>query len=515
MSEAPEKSSLVSQIARLKALLAQREKELEQMRRSRLFLETLFDGIEEEIMILKPDFTIVDVNRALLRNWGMEKGDVVGRRCHEIAEKRGSPCSVDPDRCPLERARENWTRVEVEHKVPHRDRTREFIRVMYPLGSPGDEEGGYFVEITREVTEHRELLRKVRASEQKFKAILDTANDAILSIDEQNRIILFNDAAERIFGYKREEVIGKSLNMLVPPQYGDHYLYVRRFVETGRSAIMGKTLSLTALRKGGEEFPIELGLSYFEMEESTSSSHKQAGFTAIIRDVSEQRQLEKKLLRSERLAAVGEAVAHVAHEIRNPLMIIGGFSRQIRNALTDQKALQKLDMILEEVERLERLVQELGDFTRDYKLIKRPAQVNSVVNDVLSIMIEAYPRERYRFLADLDPNLGEIYCDPDKLKQVFINIVSNSIEAMEAGGTVMVSTRKIPEGVEIRISDQGTGIKEQDLLRIFEPFYTTRERGSGLGLAISYRIVEAHRGDIWAESRPGEGATFVIRLPER
>jgi two-component system sensor kinase FixL len=281
---------------------------------------------------------------------------------------------------------------------------------------------------------------------------------------------------------------------------------VKRFIETKSSKIMGETVSLTALRKNGEEFPIELGLSYHEMDSEII-------FTAFIRDVSKKKQMEKKLLQSERLAAVGQTVAHVAHEIRNPLMIIGGFSHQIRKSLTDGKTLNKLDMILDEVGRLEKLVSNLGDFTKEYKLMKRPADINSVIRDVLKIMGEIYPPEKYKFVEDLSPELDEINCDPDKLKQVFINLIANGIEAMEDGGTIRIRSQKWGYGAEIIIRDEGIGISDDNLDHIFEPFYTTREKGSGLGLSISYKIVEAHKGEISAVSTPGEGTTFAIRLP--
>ncbi|MDY6974331.1 MAG: ATP-binding protein, partial [Thermodesulfobacteriota bacterium] len=213
------------------------------------------------------------------------------------------------------------------------------------------------------------------------------------------------------------------------------------------------------------------------------------------------------------LAAVGQTVAHVAHEIKNPLMIIGGFSYQIKKALTDPKTIQKFEMISDEIARLEKLVANLGDFTKEYELMKRRADVNSVIKDVLRIMVEVYSSERYDFEANLSPDIGEINCDPDKLKQVFTNVITNGIEAMVDGGTINITSKKRLGGIEIHISDNGIGINEEDLLHIFEPFYTTRERGAGLGLSISYKIVEAHKGEIWAVSMPGEGTTFVIKLP--
>ena len=296
--------------------------------------------------------------------------------------------------------------------------------------------------------------------------------------------------------------------MLIAPTYGDQQTQARKLLEQGESDLVGTTISLTGLRKNGEEFPIELSLSLLVMEDGIM-------FTAIIRDVSEHQQLEKKLLQSERLAAVGQAVAHVAHEIRNPLMIIGGFSNQIRQRLEDEKDLQRLDMILEEVRRLEGLVANLGDFTKEYKLVKRPANINSLIKDVVEIMAGVFSLEKYEFEKFLSTEVAEISCDPDKLRQVFINIITNGLQAMSDGGAISVSTDKIPLGIEVRISDEGTGIPEEDLEHIFEPFYTTRESGSGLGLPISYKIVEAHHGEIWAVSSPGNGASFIIQLPAR
>ena len=253
----------------------------------------------------------------------------------------------------------------------------ELSRIMYPVAVEGRPR--LFIEISRDVTEYRNLFKELKTSEKKFRTILDTATDAIISIDSDHKIVVFNNAAQQIFGYAREEVLGKDLNMLIPPKYGNHTRFVKRFLETRISTVMGKTLPLTAFRKNGEEFPIELGLSYHEIE-------KDVTFTVIIRDISTQKQLERKLLQSERLAAVGQTVAHVAHEIKNPLMIIGGFSHQIKDSLIDDKSTQKLGMILDEVSRLERLIANLGDLTKVYSLVKRPADINSVLQDVLKIM---------------------------------------------------------------------------------------------------------------------------------
>jgi len=486
-------------------VIMQKNQQGRDIKTTSLLLGALFDGISEEVMVVDENGIIQDVNKVFLNEYGMRKEAVLGKKCFDIRRLSGNICDLTSQYCPLERAKKTGQRVEITHR--HNQKGVEFIelsRIMYPVAAEGASR--LFVEISRDVTEYRNLIKKLQSSEKKFRTILDTATDAIISIDSEHKIVVFNNAAQQIFGFSRHEVMGKDLNMLIPPQYGDHSRFVKRFLETRTPKIIGKTLSLTAFRKNGAEFPIDLGLSYHEME-------REITFTAIIRDTSTQKQLEKKLLQSERLAAVGQTVAHVAHEIKNPLMIIGGFSHQIKDSLTDDKAVQKVGMILDEVSRLERLVASLGDFTKVYSLVKRPADINSVIQDVLKIMSGIYSSGKHCFKTNLASDLSEINCDPDKLKQVFINVITNGIEAMEDGGTITIRTKKLSNNTEIRISDEGIGIREEDLLHIFEPFFTTRDRGSGLGLAISYKVVEAHKGEIWADSEPGQGTTFVVKLP--
>ncbi len=458
-------------------------------------LKKILDVLDYRIAVVNQNMVIHYANKNFIDEYGQDK--VIGKKCYEVIYNKRSHCSGPDVTCPLVKSIDTGKHVRVIHKL---DEEKDVLVEIYPLGQ------GFYGLILTEPTGYHHLINKIRSAEEKFKVILDTATDAILSIDSNHKIILFNNAAERIFGYKKNEIIGKDLNLLIPSYYGDHSVYVKRFLKTKKPKIIGKTVTFNAKKKDGSEIPIEISLSYIELNGEIT-------FTAIIRDISKQNQMKRKLLQSERLTAVGKAVAHVAHEIKNPLMIIGGFSQQIKKHISDEKSRKKIDMILDEVSRLERLIANLGDFTREYRLIKRPSDINSVINDVLKMMKEIYPKDKYRFIAQLSPEIGEIMCDPDKLKQVFINIITNAIQAMENGGTVTVITKKLTDGVEITIEDEGKGMSEEELLHIFEPFYTTRDSGSGLGLAISYRIIEAHKGEIKAISELGKGTKFIIRLP--
>jgi two-component system sensor kinase FixL len=501
-------TALTAEVDRLSKRLAQKEKEVERLRVDSLFLKTLYDGISEEIMVMDGGYTVLDVNRVFLANHGLSREAVVGKKCHQVLYQWEEPCNVGGQICPLDRARTTGKRVEVTHQFKKRDgSTGEIIRLIYPLLFE-DAETDQFVEISRDITHYRNLIQKLQASERKFRAILDTASDAILSVDEEERILVYNSAAQAMFGYSTREAIGKSFNILFKRERVGGYRELMNLIRKGISRRQGKRLALTGIKKDGEKFPVEMGISCFETRGVPT-------YTAIIRDVTVEKQMEKKLLQTERLAAVGQAVAHVAHEIKNPLMIIGGFSQQLTRTLSDDKSRQKIEMILDEVERLEKLVRNLGDFTKEYKLVKRSADINTVIRDVLNLMGESPFSEKYTFSQTLAEGLGEIPCDPDRLKQVLMNIISNAMQAMENGGAVSITTQRLLESVLIRITDQGIGMTEHQMLRIFEPFYTTRQKGSGLGLAISYKIVQAHGGDISAASAPGKGTSFVITLPVR
>ena len=311
MMDADKDIRQIEEVARLKERLAAQEYEIQDLRAENSFFRAVVDGIADELMVVDAEFNVTDANRAFLERYDLAKEAVLGRKCYEIKEGSGAPCGLKAKSCPLELAKQTGDKVEMTHQHgKFGGGSREFVLTMYPF-APQGRDRRHFIELTRDVTDYRNLIKRLQGSEKKLRAILDTATNAILSIDENHEIILFNNAAERIFGYSRQEILGQNLNLLIPKQYGDNHLFVRRFLEKRESEVVGRTISLRGLRKSGEEFPIELSLSFLELDNRVT-------FTAIIKDVSDQRKLERKLLQSERLAAVGQASAHVAHELKNP-----------------------------------------------------------------------------------------------------------------------------------------------------------------------------------------------------
>ncbi len=338
--------------------------------------------------------------------------------------------------------------------------------------------------------------------------IIDSAADAIITINEDHLIVGYNQGAEKIFGFSRAEVLGQDLSIIIPPPHKEkHREYVRRYIATRDAHVIGKHVQLSALRKNGEEFPMSISFSVAEIGGNLY-------FTGIIRDISEYVELEEKLRQNERLAAVGNTISQIVHEIKNPLMIIGGFAQQLLKAKTlDAKGLQKLKIIAEEVSRLENLMAEMRDYSRPPALKREIGRVEKLLQEITELYGE-YLREKNieLILRPMEP-LPTYSLDYQQMRQVLVNLIKNAAEAMPTGGTITLAAVRRPPHLEITVADTGEGMPPDVVENIFTPYFTTKAKGSGLGLAISRNIVRAHNGDMSVESRPGKGTTFTIQLP--
>jgi two-component system sensor histidine kinase HydH len=228
----------------------------------------------------------------------------------------------------------------------------------------------------------------------------------------------------------------------------------------------------------------------------------------------ELRQSHERLLRSERFAAVGEAAAYVSHEIKNPLMVIGGFARQLaRNPEMPQTAGAKLRIISDEVRRLENFLGELRDFTRPAAPAKVDGNLNELVQEVTTMMQETAKEMNITLTTSLASNVPIVSFDPNQMKQVLINLIKNALEAIDAGGIITLTTTFQDAQVNLSVQDNGKGIDPDIMPDIFNPFFTTKKTGTGLGLAVINKIVEDHHGTINVKSTKGQGTIFTIHLP--
>jgi two-component system sensor kinase FixL len=358
-----------------------------------------------------------------------------------------------------------------------------------------------------------------------LRALLDAAVDAIVMIDEQERITTFNAAAERLFGYKAAEVVGKGVELLMPePHRSAHHDYVHRYIETGERHIIGIGRETEGKRANGETFPIAL---------SVGEGRGPAGrrFVAIIRDLTAQREaelsarsLELRLSQVGRFNLMGEMAAGIAHEINQPLSAIATYAQAAKRMLEQEPLdMQTLADICKKIDdealRAGRVLENLRKFIRKQEIQSEPIDVNRAIVDVLNL-IEADARaEGLRVTVQLEEGLRAVNANAVQLQQVVLNLTRNAVDAMrdsagsKESGIVIKTARMGRGGVQISVADHGPGVSRQLGDNIFHPFVTTKRSGLGVGLAISRTIVQAYGGSLTYRDNPAGGAIFVVELP--
>jgi PAS domain S-box-containing protein len=362
-----------------------------------------------------------------------------------------------------------------------------------------------FFNMTRNLKISRDEIRRAYDFQRN---LIESSIDGIVAANERETIVLFNDGAEKILGYSTEEVIGKmDVAKLFPPGQSEKFregLYGNGYGGVGKLA----NYETTIVNSTGNEIPVWLSASIIYED------GKVLGTVMFFQDLTERRRLEKKVLESERLATIGLGVAYISHEIKNPLLVIGGFAHQVqRSIVQDDKSREKLGIIINEVKRLEGFLTDISDFTKLSTPKKTLGCINSVVEDVCTFFEQVIEDCHVVLEKSIDPRIPETLFDPKQIKQVLINIVKNSVEAMPQGGKLAIETQLSADGIEIRIIDTGKGIAPQDLKNIFDPFVTTKPKGTGLGLAISRKIIDDHGGKVAIQSTLGEGTVCTIVLP--
>jgi signal transduction histidine kinase len=231
----------------------------------------------------------------------------------------------------------------------------------------------------------------------------------------------------------------------------------------------------------------------------------------VVRDITELKQLQKKLIMSEKMAALGEVAAKVAHEIRNPLVSVGGFAKRLEKKL-DGNLKEYAGIIVREVSRLEDILKEILGFVKDVRLAKEPVNLNLLVDEIVRLM-ESDITERGVNLQKEYQQVPDVFVDPNRVKEAIMNIIANAVQSLSGSGMVSVLTYAQGDEAVLEVRDTGRGIPEEDLPSIFNPFFTTKSSGTGLGLAITHRIIQEHNGRIEVDSKVGEGTIFRVYLP--
>ena len=500
----------------------ERRKSEEGLRRSGQFVETILENANVSFDALDENANVVVWNKGAELMTGYTREEVLGHAkiwkwLYPDAEYRKSVTDRVAD--VMRRGRLDQ---DLETAIRRKDGQVRII--SWNQRNLLDEHGRVAgsIAIGRDVTDHRRMEEELRRysahleelvaersgklaeSEKRFRELADLLPQIVYEIDVKGNFTYLNRVAFLSTGYTQEDVDRglKALQVFVPEDR-------LRVEENIRRLLSGEKLGgneYTVLRKDGTTFPVIIHST------AIMRDGKAAGLRGIAIDMTEQKQMEEDLLRSQRMAAMGEAAAMVGHDLRNPLTGIAGAAYYLKKNLTpgaDEKAREMLDLIENDVEYASKIMSDLQEYSGEIRLNLTETGARSVAEQALAL-VEIPSSVQVSNLAEDEP---KTMLDVEKMRRVFVNLIGNAVEAMPTGGKLVIRSEESNGSVKTVFSDTGTGITEDRMTRLWRPFNTTKAKGMGLGLPIARRIVEAHGGSVSVESQPGKGTNVTVTLP--
>ncbi len=488
----------------------------------RATLQSLADGI----VILDADLCIAGFNRRFIELQGYPEHLVqLGAPLEALIRydaERGA--LVDPETNePLAGDPETAVRLFIEgarqFKAHRYERARPdgtFLEVLrHPLP------GGGFVTTFADITERKNAERELRASQIRFSRIVEIAQDAIVSVDDDFRIILFNRGAEITFGYRQKEILGKSLDVLMPEAYrGGHDAHLHAFTRSGEdSRRMSDRREISGLRKDGSEFPAEASISRFEID-------GKGYFNAVVRDISERKRREQELRQAQKMESLGQLTGGISHDFNNLLLVIQGNLELLgQHCRGDPEQDELIKAAIAAAARGADLTQRLLAFSRMQTLQSESVQLAHIIPDMAELLRRGLGSS-FRVDVEVADDLWSCVADANQFENALLNLAINGRDAMPEGGRLVVVAANVagPEDagsdmsdpsqdfVVVSVSDAGVGMTPEVVERAFDPFFTTKDAGKGTGLGLSqvYGFVEQSGGRVVIDSRPGRGTTVSM-----
>jgi protein-histidine pros-kinase len=371
---------------------------------------------------------------------------------------------------------------------------------------------GKLYAIARDITDRKR-------SEEKFRGLLESAPDSIVIVNQAGTIELVNAQTEKLFGYDRSELVGVSVDVLLPDRHRrNHQNNALAYFFDPKSRVMGKGLELSGMKKDQSEFPVEISLSPLETEHGT-------WFSAAVRDVTDRKRFEQAIQEANRLKS--EFLANMSHELRTPLNGIIGFSEFLidkKAGMLNEKQQEYLNDILNSGTHLLHLINDILDLSKiesgKMELFRETFSLKEAIGEVCSVISGISKKKNINLKVDIEGNAENVSADKQKFKQILYNLISNAVKFTNNNGKVEVIAQTDNGDLSIQVRDDGIGISAEGINRLFMPFVqldssvSRKHEGTGLGLSLTKRMVELHGGSISVRSEPGRGSTFTAVLPQ-
>lgn len=456
-------------------------------------------------------------------DYSLIMGNSAGRKCYEAA-KHVHSTSGRPVPSPREQVKRTGqpATAEIVHEQ-ELGQTKHSEIHAYPVF---DKKGKVvqILEYVLDVTDRKHMEQALRDSETRIRAVAQSAIDAIISANDDDKVVFWNSGAQRIFGYREEEILGKPVTTLIPERYKDaHSLGFRRYLQTNEPRLIGRTAELQGLKKNGDEFPLELSLS-------TWRTQGKLYFTGIIRDITDRREAEKAL--EQRTAEVRQRkeeleslIQMVAHDLKSPVITIAGLVRNLGHTLQNSQDESKLKLILDQLAASSHTMESFLTDLLDGMALEgaepelTQLRLDEIVQEVVSEQKHLIDEKGIDLQLDLAPGESSIVADKRRIKQVFDNLLTNAVRYMGdvPRPKIWIRLQSDRQMVTAAVCDNGMGISPEYHAKIFDQFFripdSSAQKGTGLGLSIVKKIVEIHGGKIWCESEEGNGAAFIFTLP--
>ncbi len=482
------------------------------------FITRIQESIPSSLVVIDRSLRIVSANRNFLEKGRRESRTTLGRKIEEVFPQVLLEFThLDQKMREVFRTGQPVEGGKLAYRAPGLPGRIYYYRLiplyLPPPPSPAkrreEKEGVENVMLLMDdITEREQLGEEVRRAGRHLVSVVECANDLVISLDSDGRIVTWNRAAEDISGITAEQVKGQFLLSLCAIAQQSVMAELLRRLARGKSVQNTEVNLLTA---SSQEVPIAWNCSPMR-----DDAGKVVGIVAVGRDLTERRRLEAQLSHSAKMASLGVMAGGIAHEVRNPLGIISASAQLLLERPDDARLRsQGLEKIYAATQRASLIIENLLKFARPQDSREKETDIRAVLEETLALLTHQMTLQKVT-LKRAFQQLPHIYANPELLQQVFTNLILNACNAMPQGGTLTIATQASgQEEIFVRFSDSGQGIPQEHLPMIFDPFFTTMPvgKGTGLGLSICYSIISQHQGTIEVESQVGQGSTFTVRLP--